>query len=392
MRKHIAVIIALVMAFSLCGCGSSKSLFPENTGNKQQTKTADSGSIKVGYLLSSDGDAPDTVARVQGIRKMQEETGIADDQIIIAESVKKADCEKKAAELVEKGCDIIFAENPNLESILEEAAKKYPDVQFCQESGKLAKKSGLSNFHNYDTRIYEAYHVAGLVAGVKLNHLLDKGDISASECVIGFVAYDKTAKTTSCINAFYLGVERVCSQSSILVRYVGKRGVYDADGKAARQLIAAGVKMMAQYTYTTAVATVCAENDTPLIGNDVNLISDWTAGYAEDAVVISQLNDEHVTDGTAAKAAELEKNLRAGNAKVFNTEKFTIDGSSLDTLATSNTNFKKYKKYIKNGNLQESMTQSKSIFDTFIDGITESTQDYLAEQSADSAESTTQSN
>ena len=99
MRKHIAVIIALVMAFSLCGCGSSKSLFPENTGNKQQTKTADSGSIKVGYLLSSDGDAPDTVARVQGIRKMQEETGIADDQIIIAESVKKADCEKKAAEL-----------------------------------------------------------------------------------------------------------------------------------------------------------------------------------------------------------------------------------------------------------------------------------------------------
>ena len=72
--------------------------------------------------------------------------------------------------------------------------------------------------------------------------------------------------------------------------------------------------------------------------------------------------------------------------------KFTIDGSSLDTLATSNTNFKKYKKYIKNGNLQESMTQSKSIFDTFIDGITESTQDYLAEQSADSAESTTQSN
>ena len=98
--------------------------------------------------------------------------------------------------------------------------------------------------------------------------------------------------------------------------------------------------------------------------NGKEIAADWTAGYAEDAVVISQLNDEHVTDGTAAKAAELEKNLRAGNAKVFNTEKFTIDGSSLDTLATSNTNFKKYKKYIKNGNLQESMTQSKSIFDT----------------------------
>ena len=425
MRKHIAVLIALVMALSICGCGSTKSLFPENTGNKQETKTADSTSLKVGYLLSSDGDAPDTVARVQGIRKMQEETGLSDDQIIVAESVKKSNCEKKIAELEEKGCEIIFAENPNFESVVEESAKKYPDIQFCQEGGKLAKDSGLSNFHNYDTRIYEAYHVAGLVAGIKLNHLLDKGDISSEDCVIGFVAYEKNAKTTSCINAFYLGVERACSQSDILVRYVGKRGVYDADGKAARQLIAAGVKMMAQYTYTTAVATVCAENDTPLIGNEENLISiapkdaltsvtsdwstyytyavnkvlegkeiktDWTAGYAENVVIISQLNDQHIADGTAERVAELEKNLRAGNAKVFNTEKFTIDGSSLDELAKSNKKFKKYKKYIKNGKLQESMTQSKSVFDVFVDGITESTQDYLAEQSTDVDESTTEEN
>ena len=76
MRKHIAVVMAVIMALSICGCGSSKSLFPENTGEQQETKTADSGSMKVGYLLSSDGDAPDTVARVQGIRKMQEQTGI----------------------------------------------------------------------------------------------------------------------------------------------------------------------------------------------------------------------------------------------------------------------------------------------------------------------------
>lgn len=424
MRKHIAVIMAFVMALSICGCGRSKSLFPENTGNKQETKATDSSSMKVGYLLSSDGDAPDTVARVKGIRKMQEETGLSDSQILIKESVKKADCEKKAAELAEKGCSIIFSENSAFESVLEETAKKYPDVQFCQEGGTL--ESNLENFHNYDTRIYEAYHVAGLVAGAKLNHLLDKGDLSAEDCVIGFVAYQKNAKTTSCINAFYLGVERVCSQASVLVRYVDKRGVYDADGKAARQLVAAGVKMMAQYAYTTAVATVCAENNIPLVGNDINLIStapkdaltsavsdwsvyytyavnnvikgkkiaaDWTAGYAEDAVVISQLNDAHVADGTAAKVAELEKNLRAGNAKVFNTEKFTIDGSSLDTLAKSNKKYKKYKKYIKNGNLQESMKQSKSIFDTFIDGITESTQDYLADQKSDSSdEATTEAN
>lgn len=46
--------MAVIMALSICGCGSSKSLFPENTGEQQETKTADSGSMKVGYLLSSD--------------------------------------------------------------------------------------------------------------------------------------------------------------------------------------------------------------------------------------------------------------------------------------------------------------------------------------------------
>ena len=126
MRKHIAVVMAVIMALSICGCGSSKSLFPENTGEQQETKTADSGSMKVGYLLSSDGDAPDTVARVQGIRKMQEQTGIKDDQIIIKESVKKSDCEKKAAELAEKGCSIIFSENPEFEGVLEETNRLKP--------------------------------------------------------------------------------------------------------------------------------------------------------------------------------------------------------------------------------------------------------------------------
>ena len=38
------------------------------------------------------------------------------------------------------------------------------------------------------------------------------------------------------------------------------------------------------------------------------------------------------------------------------------------------------------------MTQSKSVFDVFVDGITESTQDYLAEQSTDVDESTTEEN
>ena len=110
---------------------------------------------------------------------------------------------------------------------------------------------------------------------------------------------------------------------------------------------------------------------------DKEIATDWTAGYAENAVVLSQLNDEHISDGTVEKVAELEKNLRAGNAKVFNIEKFTVDGSSLDTLAKSNKKFKKYKKYIKNGNLQESMKQSKTVIDKIVDGVKDCSPPYF---------------
>ncbi len=423
MKKYTAVLLTVIMALSLCGCGSTKSLFGKNTGKeKQSTSEVNSTDMKIGFLFPSDTEASDTASRLEGIYKMQEETGLSDQQIIIKESVKKAKCQEKIDELVEEGCGIIFSINSAFEDNVIKAAKKYPEVQFCQEGGKKAEKSGLSNMHNYDTRLYEAYHVAGLIAGMKLNHLLDKGDISASECVIGFVASKKTAKTASCINAFYLGVERVCSQSSILVRYVGQSGVYDADGKCARQLIAAGAKMMAQYTATTAVAAVCVENDIPLVGNDVNLIStapkaaltsavsdwsiyysyavkciqkgktistDWTAGYAQGAVVVSKLNDEHIADGTVEKVAELEKNLREGKAKVFNTEKFTIEGSSLETLFQNSSKYKKYKSYIKDNNFQESMKQSAPVLDSLIDGITVSTQNYLSETETETTDTST---
>ena len=88
------------------------------------------------------------------------------------------------------------------------------------------------------------------------------------------------------------------THSEALISPLSKRGVYDADGKAARQLIAAGVKMMAQYTYTTAVATVCAENDTPLIGNDVNLIS-TAPKDALTSVTCSSFNWEITTASSA---------------------------------------------------------------------------------------------
>ncbi|MCI6859127.1 MAG: BMP family ABC transporter substrate-binding protein [Eubacterium sp.] len=411
MKKITAALLAVLMVLSLSGCTETKNIFPVGEKKEAETVATDSSELKAGFLFPSDENAPDTLSRVEGIRKMQKEAGLTDSQILIKTGVKKTECEKKASDLAEAGCDIIFSTDPEFEEDLMEAARKYPDVAFCQEDGRKAENSGISNFHNYYTRLYEAYYVSGVVAGMKLNSMLNTGNLSASECVIGFAATKKGPEAISCINAFYLGVEKVCTQADMIVRYVDKTGNYDADGKCARQLIAAGAKLIGQYTSTTAVAAVCAENDIPLVGNNINLISiapkealtcalsdwsvyythavhciekgkkiekDWTGGYAQGANIISQLNDQYVADGTVEKVAEIEKRLRKGKEKVFDTEKFTIDETSLETLAKEKKKYKKYKKHIKDGNFCESMKKSAPIFDVLIDGITVSEKDYLA--------------
>lgn len=235
MKRYIAILLSVLLMVQACGCSTARDLFPENTESQQdgQTTAIDEEGLKVGFLFPSNNDATDTTSHVEGIRKMQVETGLSDTQIIIKKNVTKENCSAGIDELVEKGCNIIFACDKTFETEVVDAASRYPEVQFCQEDGKKAKKSELDNMHNFYVRLYEAYYAAGVAAGMKLNDMLNRGKISSSNCVIGFVANEESPENISCLNAFYLGVGQVCSQASMMVRYVDSQGVYDDDGEAA---------------------------------------------------------------------------------------------------------------------------------------------------------------
>lgn len=427
MKRYITMILAVLMAVSIMGCGQSGDLFPESTAsgdNGSATEPVDEEGMKVGYLLPSGTDMTDTSSRIEGIRQMQYETGLKDSQIVIETDVSKEDSASVIEQLVNEDCNIIFACDSKYEAAVLEAAQTYPEVQFCQEDGTKAKKSGLDNMHNYYVRLYEGYYAAGVLSGMKLNEFLNSGRITSADCIIGFVANEETPETTSCVNAFYLGVGEVCSQASMLVRYTEQAGDYDEDARCAKQLLAAGASIMSQFTATTGVATICAENDIPIVGNAVNIIdvapsealtsvvadwsvyysyavdcllqgtaidTDWSGGYADGSVVLSQLNDAHLAAGSVDRLMELEKELRDGDAKIFDTEKFTVDGDSLETLAEENDDFGVYKKYIKDGEYQESVKRSAPTMAFFVDGVEESTYDYLEDEEdtdADTSEET----
>ena len=415
MKRYLAIVVAFAMIFSMTACGRASKLFEGNTSQDDQTNQAveDESQLKAGFLFPSGNDAPDTVSHVEGIRKMQSETGLTDSQIVIKTNITKEQYESEIDALVEKGCDIIFAKSADSEEAMVAAAQKYPEVQFCQEDGKKAQKSGLSNYHNFYVKLYEAYYMAGIAAGMKMNEMLNDGKVSSYNCVIGFAATRENAENISCINGFSLGVKSVCTQASVLVRYVGSKEDYDADGECARQLIAAGAHMMCQRTFTAAIATVCAENDVPVVGNEVNMINtapneaitsttadwsvyytyavnalleqkeidtDWCGGYKEGAVLLTQFNDKILADGTIDRVAEAEAQLRKGELSVFKTENFTIDGESLESLVENNGNYKKYKTYLKDGVFRESYKRSAPVMKFLIDGVSVSTGNYLEEE------------
>ena len=60
--------------------------------------------------------------------------------------------------------------------------------------------------------------------------------------------------------------------------------------------------------------------------------TDWCKGYSEGADCITELNKNTIAEGTEEKVAEVEQGIKDGTIHVFDTSKFTVDGSSLEDL------------------------------------------------------------
>ena len=164
--------------------------------------------------------------------------------------------------------------------------------------------------------------------------------------------------------------------------------------------------MISQHADTTGAATACEAAGVPIVGYNVSMIAtapktaltsasinwgpyytyavksvidgkaidtDWCQGYKEGADCITELNKDVVAKGTEEKVKEVESGIKDGSIHVFDTSKFTVNGSSLEDLIKSNDEYKKYANLVSNGYYHESEKTSAPSFDIKIDGIKELT-------------------
>ena len=172
-KRFIGIVVTLVMVMSLlASCGnkgedvSTSSKDPATSGKFSAVAKED---IKVGVVHITDPAEGSgyTYTHDKGIVGMQKNLGLNDNQILRKNNTKDdqpAAIEAAILELIEDGCNIIFATSWGYMDTCEKVAKDYPEVIISHGTGY---KSNGSNFNNYFGRIYQARYLTGIADGLK---------------------------------------------------------------------------------------------------------------------------------------------------------------------------------------------------------------------------------
>ncbi len=408
MKKVFTLVFVFVLALSLVACGGLKT-----TEHEVQIPQGDSD-IKVGLVLSGDENSGATEAFYQGVLAMKEELGLSDHQIVIKRNIPGTEkAYNAAADLADQFCDIIFSNSFSHEEYMVRVATEYPDAQFCQAGGVGAATCGLENMHNYFYDVYESRYVSGIVAGLKLNEMIEKGEITEEEAKMGYVGTFTSAEVISGYTAFYLGARSVCESVTMDVKYIGSLAKEELEKDAVNELAAGGCVLISHHTDTDSVAIACEELGVPVVGYHTSMLEtaptcaltsaavdwahyltfavksvmdgtkipvDWSEGYGEGGVKITELNSTCVAEGTDEAVATAEDALKNGTLKVFDSSAWTVGGETITTTVDEGLEESYHGlEYIKKGAFWESLYASAPAFSFRIDGITELNQIYFGE-------------
>ena len=346
--------------------------------------------------------------------------GIDEDHLIIKTGIPETNaCYDAAAELVDLGCDVIFADSFGHEKFILQAAKEFTDVQFCHATGTLAHTENVDNFHNAFASIYEGRYLAGVAAGMKLVEMYEAKELKENNfdaegnIKMGYVGAYPYAEVVSGYTSFFLGAQSVVKAEtdvSVSMEVTYTSSWYDevAERDGANLLISRGAALISQHADSMGAPAACETARVPNVSyngstaaqcpntfiissrinwvpyfeymidcvkNDEEIAKDWTGTLKNGAVAVTELGNA-AAEGTQAKLDEVKAKLENGTLNVFDCSKFTVDGKHITSYKAdvdTDDAFTPDTEAIENGVFMESKFRSAPYFDVRIDGITELT-------------------
>ncbi len=392
MKRFLAIVMCLVMVLAIVGCKGTK---PAEEPAKK---------VKVGFICLHDEQSTYDLNFINAAKAACEKLGV---EMVLKTGINEDNsCYETAADMASSGCIAVFADSFGHEDYMIQAAKEFPNVQFCHSTGTKAHTENLANYHNAFAAIYEGRYLAGVVAGLKLNEMIEAGKFAAEEAKVGYVGAFTYAEVISGYTSFFLGVRSVCPTATMEVTFTGSWYDPTAEKEGAQKLIQGGCKLISQHADSLGAPSACEEAGIPDVsyngstkeaGPNTYLISsridwepyyeyaitaamngkpidtDWTGTIATGSVKLTELNEGVVAAGTKEKLEEVQKALEAGTLHVFDTATFTKDGAPLTSyMADVDTDpaYTPDTEVVKDGYFHESEFRSAPYFDLQIDGIT----------------------
>ncbi|MCR5151341.1 MAG: BMP family ABC transporter substrate-binding protein [Clostridiales bacterium] len=405
-------MLTLALVFTLAACGNSES----GSGTDDVEATAaptnveidgkNYSDIKIGLICLHDENSTYDSNFITALKEVQAELGLNDEQVLIKTNIPESDaCLNAALELVDEGCNLIFADSFGHESYMINAAQECPDVQFCHATGTKAHTEKIANFHNAFASIYEGRFLAGVAAGMKIKEQLDAGEIKDTK--VGYVAAFPYAEVKSGYTSFFLGVRSIVEDATMEVVYTNSWFDIALEREAALKLINDGCVLISQHADSEGAPKACEEKNIPNVAYNINTASiapktalvsskidwapyyktaidavingeeipyDYTGTIATNSVKLLELNGAVAAEGTEEKIAEVKAQLEAGTLHVFDTSTFTVKGEKLTTYLADVDDAGDYQgetEVVSDGYFHESEYRSAPYFDLIIDGITE---------------------
>ena len=407
--KVLALVLALSMVVAFAACGGNTE---ETTAANDETTTAeatelDLSKVKIGFICLHDENSTYDKNFLDAAKEAKTALGLTDDQVVIVTNIaESAACYDTAADLAEDGCNIVFANSFGHEDFMIQAAKEYPEVQFCHATGTKAHTENLKNYHNAFASIYEGRYLAGIAAGLKLNEMIADGKITAEQAKMGYVGAYTYAEVISGYTSFYLGAKSVCPSVTMDVQFTGSWYDEQAEKEAAVTLMEKDCVLISQHADSMGAPTACETAGVPnvsyngstiaacpntfIVSSRINwapyyeyiikavakgeeIVADWCGGIKEGSVVLTEVNEAAAAEGTQKAIDDAKAKFLDGTLKVFATDTFTKDGAAMasymadvdtDSAYTPDT------EVIKDGYFSESEFRSAPYFDVRIDGIT----------------------
>ena len=423
-------LLSLIAVGALAACvanGGSVS-YDIKTGDTyelQVNKDLDYSKVKVGLICLHDTNSTYDKNFIDSMEEARVALGLREDQVLVRTGIgEDSTCYQTASEMVNAGCNVIFADSFGHEDYMIQAAREFPSVQFHHATGTKAHTEKLSNYHNGFASIYEGRYLAGVVAGLKLKDMKEKDPKVASK--VGYIGAFTYAEVISGYTSWYLGVKSVVEDVTMDVTFTGSWYDETAEKNGAIKLKEKGAVLISQHADSLGAPTACEQNGIPnvsyngsteesapktyLVNSRINwapyyvkmvesvaggeaMAADTTGTRADGSVLISDLGKKASTAETAEYVNNVKKQLANGSLKVFDTSKFTVtvvppsgaEGDfGVNTAATvdanghltsymadvdSDANYTPDTEVVANGEFQESKFRSAPYFDIQIDGI-----------------------